>query len=167
MKHDWRPPKAFLYLPQLVRWYSGYDGWLMISRLWVHLTSLFNFEGFFCHLITCVWFDYRSTSSAQNWEQKVEYTRLGLKPVLRGWLVGDKVDWKIVSIIDRILFLRLSLLAFVGISRIWKLWNGAWNDPIEIFCYRHTFLLWPYMVSCGALRPPGKLVMLDHKPIRD
>ena len=31
------------------------------------------------------------------------------------------------------------------------LWNEAWNDPMEMFCSRHTFFLWPYMVSCGVL----------------
>ena len=35
---------------------------------------------------------------------------------------------------------------------IWKLWNEAWNGPMEMFCSRHTFYLWPYMVSCGALQ---------------
>ena len=54
-----------------------------------------------------------------------------------------------------------SLLTLVGISckkkHYEKWWNEAWpysiqSDPLEMFCFRHTFSLWPYMVSCGALQ---------------
>ena len=34
---------------------------------------------------------------------------------------------------------------FTYTETLWKLWNEAWNDTMEIFCFRHTFFLWPYM----------------------
>ena len=40
---------------------------------------------------------------------------------------------------------------FTYIETLWKLWNDVWNDPMEMFCFRHTFFLWPHMVSCGDL----------------
>ena len=31
------------------------------------------------------------------------------------------------------------------VETLWKFWNEAWIDPIEMFCSRYTFFLWPYM----------------------
>ena len=33
------------------------------------------------------------------------------------------------------------------IEILWKLWNEEWIDPMEVFCSRHTFFLWPYMTT--------------------
>ena len=52
-----------------------------------------------------------------------------------------------------------SILAFVAISRIYNsiMKSGELKHEmtlfhtIEMFCYRHTFFLWTYMVSFGAL----------------
>ena len=50
-----------------------------------------------------------------------------------------------------------TLLAFVVISRIKKLYEKSWPhskqcDWIEVLCSSHTFFLWQYMVSSGALQ---------------
>ena len=34
---------------------------------------------------------------------------------------------------------------FTYIETLWKLWNEAWNDPMEMVFSRHTFSLWPHM----------------------
>ena len=34
---------------------------------------------------------------------------------------------------------------FMYIETSWKFWNEAWIDPMELFCYRHTYFLRPYM----------------------
>ena len=31
------------------------------------------------------------------------------------------------------------------VETLWKLWNEAWIDPVEMFCSTHIFFLWPYM----------------------
>ena len=31
------------------------------------------------------------------------------------------------------------------IETLWNLWSEARIDPMEMFCFRHTFFLWPYM----------------------
>ena len=46
-------------------------------------------------------------------------------------------------------------LHFTYIETLWKLSNlsnEAWNHPMEMFCSRHTFFLWPCMVLCEALQ---------------
>ena len=37
------------------------------------------------------------------------------------------------------------------IEILWKLWNEEWIDPMEVFCSRHTFFLWPYMTTKKTL----------------
>ena len=40
---------------------------------------------------------------------------------------------------------------FTYVESLWKLWNEVWIGPMEMFCSRHIFFFWPY-VLCGALQ---------------
>ena len=48
VNHDWRLQKAFLCLPLTLGsfWYSGYNGWLIISRIVTSNTGVFVFRKF-------------------------------------------------------------------------------------------------------------------------